>query len=169
MTLDTDTAPPEHVSVIETRAGRYQVAVDAGGAKFLADEPVDVGGLGSGPNPYDLLGAALGSCTAMTVRMYADRKAWPLERVSVRVLHSRSSLTRPDRFAREIVLDGRLDDEQRRRLMEIANRCPVHLTLERGAEIVTTLTRHPELDSPAGASAHSIIQHMRDMEEACAD
>lgn len=159
-------APIEHVTVSETRAGRYQVAVEAGGVSFMADEPEALGGLGSGPNPYDLLGAALGSCTAMTVRMYAERKAWPLERVSVRVLHARGGLERRDRFAREIVLEGRLDEDQRRKLLAIANRCPVHLTLERGAEVITTLAGKPAPDTP-GDAEHG--QHMRDMSEACAD
>lgn len=159
-------APVEHVTVSETGAGRYQVAVEAGGASFLADEPEAMGGLGSGPTPYDLLGAALGSCTAMTVRMYAERKAWPLQRVSVRVLHARSGLERRDRFAREIILEGELDEDQRRKLLAIANRCPVHLTLERGAEVITTLAGRPAPDTPEEAE-HG--QHMRDMTEACAD
>lgn len=160
-----DIEPPEHVEITETRAGRYQVAVSAGGAQFLADEPVALGGLGSGPNPYDILAAALGSCTAMTVRMYADRKAWPLNQVKVRVLHARSALDRRDRFAREIVLQGALDDQQRRRLLEIANRCPVHLTLERGADVITTLAERLDPD----VDRRDPGQHMRDMEAACAD
>jgi putative redox protein len=163
--MAADEQPPEHVEVTETRAGRYQVAVDAGGAHFLSDEPAALGGLGSGPNPYDLLSAALGSCTAMTVRMYAEHKAWPLDRVKVRVLHARSALDKRDRFAREIVLEGSLDEAQRRRLLEIANRCPVHLTLERGADVITTLARTLSPDDHHGDPG----QHLRDMAEACAD
>lgn len=159
--------PPEHVEVTETRAGRYQVAVEAGGARFLADEPAALGGLGSGPNPYEILGAALGACTSMTLRMYAERKGWPLERASVRVLHARGALAGKDRFAREIVLDGALDEDQRRRLLEIANRCPVHLTLERGAEVITTLARSRE-DLAAWRETEG-GQHLRDMAQACAD
>lgn len=173
MTQDTGTPPgpgaepPEHVEVTETGAGRFQAEVRAGGATFLADEPVALGGLGSGPNPYELLGAALGACTAMTLRLYAERKAWPLARVSVRVLHARTGLKGADRFAREIVLEGELDEGQRRRLLEIANRCPVHLTLEHGAEVITTLARsRAELAETAECEAG---QHLRDMAEACVD
>lgn len=79
---------PGAVTVTETGLGQFQVEVVAGGAAFLADEPVEAGGMGSGPNPYDLLCAALGACTTMTLRLYAGRKRWPLEHTTVRVLHS---------------------------------------------------------------------------------
>jgi putative redox protein len=159
------TAPDlEAVLVEETHAGRYQVAVNAGGATFLADEPLDVGGLGSGPNPYELLGAALGACTAMTVRSYAERKGWPLAHVSVRVAHIRATLETRDRFEREISLEGDLDATQLARLEAIANRCPVHQTLERGADVRTSIV-------PPGACAaeESSGQHVRDMNEACGE
>jgi putative redox protein len=157
---------PESVIVEETRAGRYQVEVRAGGSSFLADEPIASGGLGSGPNPYDLLSAALGACTAMTVRLYADRKSWPLERVKVLVDHVRPGLDARDQFHREIRLEGPLDAAQRTRLLEIANRCPVHATLERSAEVHTTLIEHEPVPTPAEATTD---QHMRDMCEACVD
>src|SRR4051812_23075887 len=114
----------EGVEGTETGAGGYQVKGRAAGTTFFADEPLSGGGLGSGPTPYDLIASALGACTTMTIRLYARRKAWPLARVTVRVLHHREGLDGRDRFAREIVLDGALSDEQRRRLIEIANRCP---------------------------------------------
>ncbi len=133
---------------------------------FLVDEPKDFGGLGSGPNPYDLLGAALGACTAMTLRLYADRKAWPLDRVTVLVDHAKSSLAARDRFHREIRLEGALDATQRERLLEIANRCPVHATLERGADVQTSLTESKPVPAPAEVETG---QHMRDMCEACVD
>jgi putative redox protein len=162
MTSQTD--DPDAVTVSETGAGRFQVEVMAPGASFLADEPVAAGGLGSGPNPYDLLAAALGACTAMTLRLYAERKGWPLERATVRVLHARTGLDRRDRFAREIVLKGPLDADQRARLLEIANRCPVHRTLEVGSEIITVLsTAMPPALALAGEG------HLHDMLEACAD
>ncbi len=156
---------PTAVTVAETGVGRYQVEVLAAGSAFLADEPVELGGLGSGPNPYDLLASALGACTAMTLRMYAERKGWPLERATVRVLHSREGLKGRDRFAREVTLEGPLDEGQRRRLMEIADRCPVHRTLETGSDIFTVAAQPPRLDRPAPSDP----QHVRDMAEACCD
>ena len=126
------------VSVRETRAGRFQVEVKVGAARFLADEPLDVGGLGSGPSPFELVAAGLGACTAMTLRMYADQKAWPLSRVSVAVAHDKvAGATPPDRFERVVTLDGDLDETQLTRLMQIADRCPVHRMLEPGARIET--------------------------------
>jgi putative redox protein len=162
MTSQTD--DPDAVTVSETGGGRFQVEVMAPGASFLADEPVSAGGLGSGPNPYDLLAAALGACTSMTLRLYAERKGWPVERVTVRVLHARTGLDRRDRFAREIALKGPLDADQRARLLEIANRCPVHRTLEVGSEIITVLsTAMPPALALAGEG------HLHDMLEACAE
>jgi putative redox protein len=155
---------PDAVTVAETGVGKFQVEVLAGGATFLADEPVEAGGLDSGPNPYDLLAAALGACTSMTLRLYAGRKAWPLARTTVRVLHTRTAQGR-DRFAREITLEGSLSDEQRRRLMEIAERCPVHRTLENGSDIITVLASPPDLS----ARERSGVGHLAAMTEACED
>lgn len=130
---------PDEILVEETRAGKLQVEIRAGNTRFLADEPVAVGGLGSGPGPYDLLCAALGACTSMTVRLYADQKQWPLERVRVVVRHTKDKERKPaDTFFRRIALEGPLDTEQRARLMEIAGRCPVHRTLEAGSAIETS-------------------------------
>jgi uncharacterized OsmC-like protein len=157
---------PGEVCVAETGAGRYQVEVQGGGLSFLSDEPVEVGGLGSGPSPHELVAAGLGACTAMTARMYADRKAWPLERVRVSVRHD----TRPDQippsvFERRIAFDGgALSPEQVARLFEIADRCPVHRTLEGGSKIETAALEAPM--SPAQAPA---TEHFCDMETACKD
>ena len=130
-----------------------------GGAQFLADEPEEAGGLGSGPTPYDLLSAGLGACTAMTLRMYADRKGWPLERTRVTVGHARAADRTPrDVFSRQVAMTGALDPNQRARLMEIAGRCPVHRTLTEGAAIETTDAEHAR-DLPA---AESPVQHARD-------
>ena len=134
----------------------------AGKTKFFADEPENVGGLGSGPNPYDLLAAALGSCTAMTMRLYADRKNWPLKRARVMVSHSRSALQARDVFNRDIHLEGPLDDTQRARLIEIAERCPVHVTLQRGSDITTHLVSDSDI---AGADGATGPGHMQTMEE----
>ncbi|HEY2050407.1 MAG TPA: alpha/beta fold hydrolase [Caulobacteraceae bacterium] len=127
------------VVVEDTGVGDYQVEVLAGGARFLADEPPEVGGLGSGPTPYDLLCAALGACTAITLRMYAKRKDLPLEHVRVSVGHVKDPAHTPkDEFTRKIALSGPLTSEQRVRIMQIADRCPVHQTLEAGSKVITS-------------------------------
>ncbi|MEJ8814013.1 bifunctional alpha/beta hydrolase/OsmC family protein [Variovorax ureilyticus] len=153
---------PGEVVVEETGEGDFQVEVLAGGVRFLADEPIEVGGLGSGPTPYDLLCAGLGACTAMTIRMYARHKAWPLQRVRVCVGHARTRGEEPpDEFRREVALEGDLTDEQRSRLMEIAERCPVHRSLEQGARVSTQQVR--EIIRLAGVEEAG--QHARDMTE----
>jgi putative redox protein len=154
-------AEPGEVLVQDSGVGDFQVEVSAGGVSFVADEPVDVGGLGSGPTPYDLLSAGLGACTVMTLRMYARRKALPLRHVRVRVGHVRSAgQTPPDTFVRSIEIEGDLSDEQRQRLMEIADRCPVHHTLERGARVHTQALQAPQ----ALPGVEQAGQHARDME-----
>jgi putative redox protein len=152
----------ERVLVAETRLGRLQVTARTAHSAFLVDEPRAVGGLGSGPDPYELLAAALGACTAMTLRLYAERKGLPLERVQVCIRHKRASLDAHDRFERTITLEGPLDEEQRAKLLTIAERCPVHRTLERGSDIATALS--PSEPEPAGGRP----EHMRDMEQVCA-
>lgn len=121
--------------------------ISAGPHRLRADEPVDSGGTGAGPNPYELLLAALGACTGMTLRMYADRKQWPLQGLEVRLSHSKVSARRGsrgetqegtvDRIEREISFIGDLSAEQRERLLEIANSCPVHRTLTSQIQIHT--------------------------------
>lgn len=109
---------------------------------ILADEPESVGGNDFGPAPYELVTAGLGACTAMTMQMYARRKKWPLERVEVELHHSKQATKageKIDVFERKIQIEGELDETQRTRLMEIANRCPVHRTLEAGSKVTTTL------------------------------
>lgn len=150
------------VTVAETGEGAFQVEVSAGGVHFLADEPPEVGGLGSGPTPYDLLAAGLGACTAMTLRLYARGKQLPLERVTVTIGHSRRRDAEPsDLFTRRLLLEGGLTVEQTKRLVEIAEKCPVHRTLERGAAVET----EPGEAMPAEA-ADTPGQHARDMESA---
>ena len=139
------------VTVQETRAGRFQQEVRTGRHRFLADEPVDVGGLDSGPGPYDLVLAGLGACTSMTLRLYAERKAVPLDRVTVRLGHSRihavdceNCETKEgmiDRIDRVITLAGDLNEEERKRLIEIADKCPVHRTLTSEIDIRTVEQR----------------------------
>ncbi|ROR34602.1 bifunctional alpha/beta hydrolase/OsmC family protein [Inmirania thermothiophila] len=139
------------VNQVVARIGRerYLTEICANGHALLADEPVRVGGGNRGPNPYDLLVSALGACTAMTLRMYADRKGWPLEAVEVRLDHAKIHARdcercqekdgMVDRIEREIVLEGALDETQRQRLLEIADRCPVHRTLHGEVEVRTRL------------------------------
>jgi uncharacterized OsmC-like protein len=125
-----------------------QQEVITGSHRFVADEPVAAGGLDSGPGPYDLLLAALGACTSMTVRLYADRKRLPLKRTSVRLRHGRiyavdcaeceTKEGMIDRIDRAITFEGDLDGEQRARLLEIADKCPVHRTLKSEIDIHTT-------------------------------
>jgi len=131
--------PKGEVRVRESADGPYGQEILAGPHRWSADEPVAVGGHDSGPTPYDMLLAALGACTSMTLRMYAERKKWPLERVTVTLRHRKIYATdcaecetksgKVDLIERDIAIEGPLDAEQRQRLMEIANRCPVHQTL----------------------------------------
>ncbi|WP_344820877.1 bifunctional alpha/beta hydrolase/OsmC family protein [Nonomuraea africana] len=148
----TPPRPEQRDGVVEVReVGRYTQEITAGGHRFTADEPVSVGGADAGPTPYDLLLAALGGCTSMTIRMYADRKGLPLHGVSVRLRHRRihakdcadceTSEGLLDQIEREIRLDGPLDEEQRRKLLEIADKCPVHRTLNREVIIQTVERR----------------------------
>lgn len=125
------------VIVTEVAGGRYLNHVVAGRHRWLADEPEAVGGTDGGPTPFQMLAAALGACTSMTLRMYAERKDLPLRRVDVAVSHSQQD--RVDTFVRVVTLDGDLDDAQRASLLAIANRCPVHRALEGSTRIVTTL------------------------------
>lgn len=125
--------------VVRTDREHYPTRILANGHSLNADEPVRVGGQDTGPTPYDLLLAALGSCTSITLRMYADRKEWPVDSIVVRLDHSKihaddcedceSAKGKIDRIERVIQLEGDLDEEQRQRMLEIADKCPVHRTL----------------------------------------
>jgi uncharacterized OsmC-like protein/alpha/beta superfamily hydrolase len=140
---------PGKVLVRETREGKFANEVFVGRHVIRADEPVAAGGLDTGPGPYDLLAASLGACTSMTLRMYADLKGIPLERVSVELRHDKIHAAdcadcetregRIDRFDRLITLEGSLDPQQRARLLEIADKCPVHRTLHSEVLVKTTL------------------------------
>ena len=139
----------EGVVIVRGAASGFAQAIIAGPHQFVSDEPTSVGGTDSGPTPYDLLLAGLGSCTSMTIGMFARRRKWALERVTVRLRHSRihaedceACETRTGKLTlieRDIELEGVLDGEQRARLLAIANRCPVHLTLTSHMEIQTRL------------------------------
>ena len=119
------------VVVAENGQGRYQQAVTVGQHQLIADEPISVGGADAGPAPFDFIMAGLGACTSMTLRMYAERKGLALTRISVALSHEKIEVdgVSRDRIIRNITLDGELTDEQRQRLLEIANKCPVHRAL----------------------------------------
>jgi len=131
--------------VIVTSDGFLKQQITAGRHHLVADEPREVGGADSGPDPYALLLAALGACTAMTLQLYARKKEWPLEKVEVSLRHSRNYAEdckdckpkegKIERIERFISLTGSLTDEQRARLLEIAQKCPVHKTLTSGVSI----------------------------------
>jgi len=119
------------VVVAENGKGRYQQAVSAGQHQLVADEPASMGGGDAGPAPFDFIMSGLGACTSMTLRMYAERKSLPLTRVSVALRHDKVEVegVMRDRISRDITLEGDLSEEQRQRLLEIANKCPVHRAL----------------------------------------
>lgn len=140
---DAPKSPDESGSaaVEETGLGRYHSQVSAGEHHFFTDEPRDVGGDDGGPNPYELLSAALASCTTITLRMYANRKDWTCGRFRTEVTHYREKDAEKneaaDLFDRKIYVDDALSEEQWEKIIEIANKCPVHRTLERGTRITT--------------------------------
>lgn len=109
--------------------------------EWLADEPAELGGLDEGPGPFEMVLAGLGACTSMTLRMYAQQKNWPLTKVSVTLLHTKKGASDgiSDKFTRHIQVEGELTDEQRNRLLDIANKCPVHRTLTGNLEIDSKL------------------------------
>jgi uncharacterized OsmC-like protein/pimeloyl-ACP methyl ester carboxylesterase len=138
---------PRNVVVRETRNSKFQQTIVTGPHRLLADEPVAAGGEDTGPGPYDFLLASLGACTSMTMRLYADRKSLPLERVTVTLKHQKihaedcaeceTKAGMLDQIDRVIAMEGALDAEQRKKLMEIADKCPVHRTLTSEIRIVT--------------------------------
>jgi putative redox protein len=139
---------PRSVVVTGPRTG-FRTEVDVGGHHLVVDEPVPVGGTDSGPSPYEMLLAALGSCTAMTLRLYADRRKWPLDRVQISLQHHKVHAqdcadcdrkpTKMDVVERVLTLEGALTAEQRTKLLEIAERCPVHQTLRGTIQVNTTV------------------------------
>src|SRR5829696_2726023 len=134
------------VTVTHLPGTTYQTRIDTGDLALIGDEPVEAGGDGLGPNPYELLLAALGQCTVLTIVLYARRKGWPVNGVSVRASHERvvvaeeiegeSIRKKVERIVQEIALQGNLDEDQRVRLIQIAGKCPVHRTLAGDLEIL---------------------------------
>jgi uncharacterized OsmC-like protein/alpha/beta superfamily hydrolase len=144
-------------SGIVVRTGRtgYMTEAHVNGHRLIADEPVEIGGTNKGPSPYEYLLTALGACTSITLRMYADRKNWPLESVAVRLKHEKihaqdcrdceTKVGKVDRIERVLELAGPLEDEQRQRLLEIADKCPVHRTLHSEINVTTRLDGPPKI------------------------
>lgn len=138
-----------HQVVAQLGNDGYTTFIKAGKHNLIADEPLKIGGNEFGPSPYELLSAALASCTSMTIQMYSRRKKWPLKLVETHVNHTKShaedcencevTSARIDRFKREIIIEGDLDEKQKKRLLEIADKCPVHKTLHEEVEIITQL------------------------------
>ena len=130
------------VTVVESGAP-YAQAVIARSHVLAADEPLSKGGRDTGPSPYEYVLAGLGACTLITMRMYADRHEWPLSRAKVELWHEKVTApgvaSKSDRFHRIIYLDGELDDEQRLRLLQIADHCPVSEALRHASSIETTI------------------------------
>jgi len=149
--VDRSSTASDHLEGQVTTRTRdtYRTEIKAGRHSLVADEPEDVGGDDDGPSPYDYLLAALGSCTGITLRMYADRKEWPLDETIVRLSHDRihaeeckdseTEEGRVDHVTREIDVRGDLTDTQRERLFEIANKCPVHRTLHSEVNVKSML------------------------------
>ncbi len=147
-----DTNTDSLVEVEETLTGRYSQDMRSGRHVLVADEPESVGGNDTGPGPYEYLLMGLGACTSMTIRMYAERKQLPLKRVKVRLGHQKIHADdcsdcetregKVDEITREIFLEGDLSDEQQQKLLEIANRCPVHRTLTSEIKVRSKLVDH---------------------------
>jgi uncharacterized OsmC-like protein len=145
MAANTSNGPP-HI-IVRGRAAGFAQEIEIGPHRLKGDEPVAFGGTDTGPSPYDFLLAALGACTSMTISLYARRKGWLLENVTVSLHHSKihaadcaeceTKVGKIDRIEREIQLTGSLTTEQRSKLMEIADRCPVHQTLTSEINIKT--------------------------------
>jgi putative redox protein len=132
---------PRPATADDSGHGGLQIMIGAGPARFVADEPAEAGGLDLGPTPHELVSAGLAACTSMTLRLYARRKAWPLGPVHVEVTHAHNAGASPaDTFTRRIRLSGPLDEDQRRRLMDIAEKCPIHRLLVAGAHVQTEVT-----------------------------
>ena len=152
------------VTVTYVPGTTYQTRIDTGDLALIGDEPVEAGGDGLGPNPYELLLAALGHCTVLTILLYARRKGWPVDGVSVRANHERLVVAeeidgdvirkKVERIVQEIALQGNLDEVQRARLIEIAGKCPVHRTITGDLEIVE---REVDVDAAATSEGAPVL------------
>lgn len=121
------------------REEKFRTQIETDDHNFIADEPIDLGGSDLGPNPGEFLSTALASCSVITMKMYAERKGWELEEAIVEVDYERDAKENTTRFTKKVELKGNLDEEQRKRLFEIAARCPIHRSLENPVEINSEL------------------------------
>lgn len=153
----------EAIVVEETGLGPYQLKVRTGSATFLLDEPIVAGGLGSGPNPYDLLSAALAASTVTTLRTYALSKQWSLQQIRIRLMRRRPVGKRREVLLRQIILLGALDEQQRAKLLKIADQCPIHASLKRGFVFTTELLAENLMDE----SAITRGEHMLEVRRSC--
>jgi uncharacterized OsmC-like protein len=124
-------------AIVHGKTAGFAQEITVGNHRLVADEPQEVGGTDTGPGPYELLISALGACTSMTISLYARRKGWPLDAVTVKLRHAK--VDRVDRIERDVELHGELSEDQRARLLDIANKCPVHKTLTSQIDIQTRL------------------------------
>jgi putative redox protein len=149
----TDTKEKKIVHV-HLNGENYKTVLNAGNHEIIADEPERSGGKGRGPDPYDLLLMSLGTCTVVTLRMYAERKKWPVEDIYMELRHYRDHAedcvdcddpkAKIDKIEKEIIVEGDLSDEQIERLLEISNKCPVYRTLKGDIEIISMIERRGE-------------------------
>jgi putative redox protein len=154
--------------VTVTRGSAFRTEIAAGRHVWVSDEPVAVGGADAAPSPYDLLVGALGACTGMTLKAYAERKGWPLEEVTVRLTHGKvhgideqhcaDREARVDRIERELAIEGDLSAEQRARLLEIADKCPVHRTLTAGVFVETKVMPPGEAEARETGGADTPVE-----------
>jgi len=153
-----------HPVIIEdTGLGLFQVEVRAQGTSFFSDEPISAGGLASGPGPFDLLSAALGACTVMTVKFYARRESIAVSHVQVMITHRRDPESQRDVFERSIFIDAAVTEDEMKRLLAAADRCPVSRTLSAGSDIVTTRSQ----TAIATARRADDETYIRAMDRAC--
>ncbi|WP_158930063.1 OsmC family protein [Acidisphaera sp. S103] len=155
-------ANEETIILEETKVGAFQIKVRCGCATFLVDEPFGVGGLASGPNPYDLLSAAIGACSLMAMRLFVTQNKWPIEKIRLRITHHRNGSLAQDIFIKEIQLVGPLDEIQRQKIAAVSDHCPVQTTISRGSEVRTVLLSNELLMD----TATTWCEHMRDLQEA---
>lgn len=159
-------SPPlagETIILDETHLGPFQIRVTTGSSTLIVDEPMGSGGLGSGPNPYDLVSAALAACSLLTMRLFATRRRWPLVDIRMRMTHHRDGLKARDSFLKEVLLIGKLTESQRLKIMDVGNHSPLHLSFEQEFQVKTVLLPDGVLDWTATTRQ----EHVRDMTEAC--